>query len=592
MPGFGEMKRPGNTDKVSHLLASLFAPDAHGGGDPESGYLEMLVHLAAGLQYREEGIVEHLRRIAAYVDILAGTLGWPASKVSLLSYASLFHDVGMVDVPEAILKKEGALSDQELEILRKHTGLGRGLLRESGIPLLEMAAQMAESHHERFDGSGYPRGLQGSAIPLSARILSVADVFDALTTRRPFKEPYPFEVAVEIIRTSAEKQFDPEIVDAFIDSRKKISEACTAMATPDVPTRKGFRLSERDRFTGELFSIARSEYFNCPFCQDLHPHSASKCPKTGTFIEEIHKLSGTVIDQKYHLRGTLGVGGMGVVYEAMHRLIGRRLAIKFLKPGVAHDRGSLTRFYNEARVFSRVGHPGLVEVTDMGRTPEGLSYIVMEHLSGVDLARLTRTMGRLPVIAAVTVTLEILRALAAVHAQGIIHRDLKPENIYIVREGGRDRLKIMDFGVSSLLDELKPGERLTEEGFIFGTPQFMSPEQAQGVKKLDQRSDLFSVGALLYETLSGCEAFAGDNPLSVIADVTKGRYRPLKEIVTDLPDEVNAIVELALTVDINLRFQTAGEFARVLLPIASRDPRFKEGMILDLWGSPVPPPAE
>lgn len=557
--------------------------DAESGKDFRQGHLEMLFHMASGFQFKEEGIVEHLRRIAAYVETLSGSLGWSESKIRMLKHASVFHDVGMVDIPESILKKEGALNDEEMEVLRRHAEFGRALLRESGVPLLDMGAYLAYTHHERFDGTGYPRKISGEAIPISARVLAVADVFDALTSRRPFKEPYPVDVALELITSKSGSHFDPEVVTALLGCEKGFREICEKMATSRHPTRKGFRISARDRSKGELFSIARDGYFACPYCKQLHPHDQVLCPETQLELTEIHKLSGIVIEDKYRLRGALGVGGMGVVYEALHVLIGRKLAIKFLKPEVARHKNSITRFYNEARVYSTVGHSNLVEVTDMGWTDGRIPYIVMEMLEGTDLCELLVMSGRMKVITAVTILIEVLRTLDAVHDKGIVHRDLKPENIYLTREDGEDRLKILDFGISRLVTPEDRKMRLTQEGIVFGTPIYMSPEQAQGSGYIDGRSDLFTMGAIFYEMLTGWQAFKGDNPLSIISSICRGEYRPPGEIIPDLPDEIKAIVTKALAVNREERYQNAGEFMEPLVSFARRDRRFEEGKILDLF---------
>ncbi len=574
--------------KRSSLLASLYAPEESGYEEIGRGHLEAQIQLAAAFQYREEGIVEHLRRIAAYVEILAGAMGWSEQQIQMLRTASVYHDTGMVDVPGKIIKKQGALEQEEMEELKKHSALGRALLQDSNAPVLDTAAMLAWTHHERFDGSGYPRGLKGEDTPLGARILAVADVFDALTTSKPYKEAYPFEIAIDIIDSKAGSHFDPEVVQLIVMCREGFEEICSTLATSLTPSRKGFRISARDRSQGDVFSIAKRKYFNCPFCQQLHPQSTNICPVRDVALNGIHKLSGVVLDDKYRLGGVMGVGGMGVVYEATHMMINRKLAIKFLDPEIARDKASLTRFYNEARVFSRVGHPNLVEVTDMGWTGEGLPYIVMELLEGTDLAHLVYRRGKLADITAVTIAIDILRTLAAVHRQNIIHRDLKPENVYLVVEDGREKLKLLDFGIASLMDELKTKDRLTQEGVVFGTPQYMSPEQAMGSKNLDGRSDLFAVGSLLYEMVTGEEAFKGDNSLAVIASVSKGSYRPPREINARLSGEVEAIINKALTADLSRRYQDADEFIEALVEVAKKDSRFEEGRILDLWFSADP----
>jgi serine/threonine protein kinase len=566
------------------IWACLYAAGEDGDGDAAAGHLEMLIRLAAGFQFKEAGILDHLRRVAAYVEILARRAGMAEVDVQRLKLASVFHDVGMSDVPEAILKKEGALSNEELGTLKKHTQFGHALLSGSSVPLLDLAADIALSHHESFDGTGYPRRVAGEAIPLEARITAAADVFDALTSKRPFKEPYPMEVALELLIAKSGTQFDPAVVETLVDEREAFEMISTALARPSPALGRGFRVSARDLSRGELFAIAREGYFSCPFCKQAHARDADRCPETDSPLADIHKLSGIVLDDKYRLRGALGVGGMGVVYEAEHLLIGRKLAVKFLTPEASRESANIMRFYNEARVFSTVGHPNLVEVTDMGWTHEKIPYIVMELLDGRDLCEHIFYLGRMKPIAAATVMLEVLRTLEVVHEKGIVHRDLKPENIFFVKDGEEDRVKILDFGVSCLIS-LERNTRLTQDGFVFGTPQYMSPEQAAGSDRIDHRSDLFTLGAIFYEMLTGEEAFKGDNPLSVIASITGGGYIPVGEIVHDIPPEIEAVVKKALEANRELRYQDAAEFALPLVDFAEKDERYKPSRILDLWKS-------
>jgi tRNA A-37 threonylcarbamoyl transferase component Bud32 len=560
------------------------------GGGWEDGHIETLIHLAAGYQFRERGVIEHLRRIAAYTGLLADAMGWSGPEARLVQHASVFHDVGMVDVPEAIVNKQGALSEDESRLVQGHTELGRELLSSVKSPILETAALLAWCHHERFDGTGYPRGISGEGIPAAARLLAVADVFDALTTDRPFKQAYPFEVAWEIVQAMSGTHFDPAVLGAMGMTRQRFEEVRLRLTKDGTLERKGFRISARDK-SSEVFSIAREGYFDCPFCRELHPRILDTCPTYQIPLTEIHKLSGIVLDGKYKLRGALGVGGMGTVYAARHLLIHRRLAVKFLDPALATDQESLTRFSNEARVYSTVGHQNLVEVTDMGKTPDGIPYIVMEMLSGTDLARLIIDNGRLAPMAAVTIALEVLRTLAAVHAKGIIHRDLKPENVFLTAGDDGIRLKLLDFGISRLVSAGERGRRLTQRGIVFGTPQYMAPEQAQGRDDVDHRADIFTVGEILYEMVTGREVFAGENNLAILSAVTKGVILPPSELVPTLPREIEVLIMKALERKPKNRFQSAEEFMEPLRRIAGRDERFAEGRILDVREELVRPGA-
>jgi hypothetical protein len=565
------------------IFAALYTPaDALGEVDAAAGQLEALLQLAAGFQFREAGILEHLRRIGAYVELLARLCGWSSRSARLLQHAALFHDVGMVDVPDLVLQKEGKLDQQETALVRRHPELGRALLGRSDTPLLHEAAVLAWTHHEAFDGGGYPRGIKGPAIPIGSRILTLADVLDALTTRRTFKDAYPFGVAAEIVRAGAGKLFDPEIVGVFLDHGDQFEQIAVRLATSEQPSSTGFRISARDTNEGAFFGAAGEAYFSCPFCGELHQRATEFCPTSHYPLREIHKLSGRVLQGKYHVRVARGVGGMGTVYEVQHLLIGRKLAIKFLDAEMARDPQNVQRFRNEARVFSTVGHPNLVEVTDMGETPEGIPYLVMELLEGRSLAALLHEGQALPASAALSVTIEVLRTLAAVHAKGVIHRDLKPENIFLTGNLADPHLKVLDFGLSLLAAGNDRSKRLTQAGDVFGTPQYMSPEQAQGRIDVDHRTDLFTVGEILYEMLTGHPVFDGPNQLAVIAAVALCEVVPPHNRVQTVDFDLERAVLRALERDPRDRFQSAEEFLSPLLAVARRTPGFRDGCIMGL----------
>lgn len=572
------------------MMDGLFDPSAQDATDSGSvtdwargdELLEVLVRLASGYQFREDGVAEHLRRIAAYVTVLATTCGRSADEVALLRRAAVFHDVGMVDVPESILRKEGKLDDGETALMRRHPELGRVLLGESGPPLLREAATLAWTHHECFDGTGYPRGLRAEEIPFGARVLAVADVFDALTTRRAFKDAYPLDVAFDIVRAGAGRRFDPAVVETLEARRAEVTTLAERLATPERPSRPGFRISARDVADGALLDATRDAYFSCPFCRGLHPRDAAVCPKSREPLRAIHRLSGRVVGERYEVRAGLGVGGMAAVYEARHRLIERKLAIKFLDLELAHSPESVTRFCNEARFVSAVGHPNLVQVTDMGETTEGIPFIVMELLEGRGLGDLLRARGRTTPLAAVTVAIEILRTLAAVHAKGIVHRDLKPDNVFLLDEATEPRLKVLDFGISLLVGDEERRKRLTQAGEVLGTPQYMSPEQARGRTDVDRRSDLFTVGTILYEMLVGRPVFDGPNPYAIVGAVALCMFERPRDLVPGLDRSLEDAALRALEREPAERFQTAEEFVEPLRAFAARDPRYREGRILDL----------
>src|SRR5262245_39972039 len=211
-------------------------------------------------------------------------------------------------------------------------------------------------------------------------------------------------------------------------------------------------------------------------------------------------FTGRVIDNRYRVLRKIGEGGMGTVYAAEHVEIGKIVAIKILHPHYSTEQELVERFRREARAASRIGHPNIIDVMDFGTTDDGCAYFIMEHLDGIDLADVLSHERRLDANRACQITIQICRALAAAHAAGAIHRDLKPENIFLVaRDGKADFVKVLDFGVARSAGR---STRLTNPGIAMGTPEYMAPEQAAG-GIVDHRGDIYSVGALLYEMVTG-----------------------------------------------------------------------------------------
>ena len=207
-----------------------------------------------------------------------------------------------------------------------------------------------------------------------------------------------------------------------------------------------------------------------------------------------------MIDSRYRVLRKIGEGGMGTVYAAEHVEIGKIVAIKILHPHYSTEQELVERFRREARAASRIGHPNIIDVMDFGTTDDGCAYFIMEHLDGIDLADVLSHERRLDANRSCEITIQICRALAAAHAAGVIHRDLKPENIFLVaRDGQADFVKVLDFGVARSAGRTN---RLTNPGIAMGTPEYMAPEQAAG-GVIDHRSDIYSVGALLYEMVTG-----------------------------------------------------------------------------------------
>lgn len=226
---------------------------------------------------------------------------------------------------------------------------------------------------------------------------------------------------------------------------------------------------------------------------------------------------GRVIAGRYALERVIGRGGMGYVFEAKHVAVGRRVAVKILRPEAARSAEAVARFHREARAAASIGHKRIVEVLDFGHGDDG-AYLVMELLEGADLASIVRAEGALPVARAVGIARQVADGLRAAHAQGIVHRDLKSGNVFVSRRDGRDSVKILDFGVSKViaLDEVEGEGPSTHQGALLGTPHTMAPEQGTDGRSVDHRADLYALGCILFEMLTGTLPFTGSTPVEVL----------------------------------------------------------------------------
>jgi serine/threonine-protein kinase len=304
----------------------------------------------------------------------------------------------------------------------------------------------------------------------------------------------------------------------------------------------------------------------CPHCGEAHRDEMLFCPKTGKAISVSRIAPGALIDDKYEVVRRVASGGMGAVYEAVHKRIGRHVAIKLILPELAASEEVSQRFEIEARAASAIGHENIVEIFDLGTTSDGLPFLVMEFLKGRDLGSLIEEQGALPVSLAQHVISQVLDALAAAHAQKIIHRDLKPENVFLVSRGDDPYfVKLLDFGISKMCGGEEAKLHLTSTGLILGTPFYMSPEQARGEKDIDHRSDLFSAGTMLYQALTGRRPFTADNLNKLLYQIIGGRIVPPLQANPELPKEMERVLLKALAVDTDDRFGSAKEFKEALL---------------------------
>lgn len=276
---------------------------------------------------------------------------------------------------------------------------------------------------------------------------------------------------------------------------------------------------------------------------------------------------GDVVAGKYRVERVLGIGGMGVVMAARHTTLDQSVAIKCLVPRHGADLADATeRFQREARAAARIESDHVCRVFDTGTLPNGLPFMVMEYLEGHDLDVELETRGRLAVGDAVDTVLQALEAIASAHEIGIVHRDLKPSNIFLALRPDRSRrVKLLDFGISKTLADTN----ITQTNGIVGTPAYMSPEQAKNSRKTDLRTDIWSVGAILYELLCGQTPYTGETSGEVLAALLGEEPRPLHELAPHLPAPLCAIVHRCLSRDRERRFQSAGELSRALSPYAA-----------------------
>jgi serine/threonine-protein kinase len=260
---------------------------------------------------------------------------------------------------------------------------------------------------------------------------------------------------------------------------------------------------------------------------------------------------------------------MGAVYLGQHQLLGRRAAIKVLLPELSARPDIVNRFFNEARAVTLISDPGIVQVFDFGYHSDGSAFIVMEYLDGEPLDRRLARFGRLPVHETMRLARQLAISLAAAHAQHIVHRDLKPENVFLVPDAevaSGERSKILDFGIAKLSDE-HPGKMKTHTGMLMGTPVYMSPEQCRGLAEVDHRSDIYSLGCVLFHLLTGRPPFEGEAPGDVMAAHIRERAPAPSSRTPDIPPDVDALVLRCLAKAPADRFQSMGELTAAVAAV-------------------------
>ncbi|MFP2934443.1 serine/threonine-protein kinase, partial [Pyxidicoccus sp. 3LG] len=322
----------------------------------------------------------------------------------------------------------------------------------------------------------------------------------------------------------------------------------------------------------------------CDTCGLSVPPDTAVCPRDGTVVLTSFHVPGEAPEEpkvvvnapeipsadaspkdplvglrlgEYELRSRIGVGGMGLVYEGIQPLIGKRVAVKVLRPELAHSTEQVERLLAEARAVNAIRHRGIIDIFGFGQVPDGRQYIVMEFLEGQALDAVLTEKNRLPVQEALSLLDEVLAALAAAHGAGVVHRDLKPSNIFLVKQPDGSRyVKVLDFGLAKRGQGPTGRTAQTRTDMVVGTPEYMAPEQARG-QEVGPMTDLYALGVVTFEMVTGRLPFVGSSPVDLLMKHVEARPPRPSEFVSELPPALDAFILQMLTKDPETRPNSA-----------------------------------
>jgi serine/threonine-protein kinase len=309
---------------------------------------------------------------------------------------------------------------------------------------------------------------------------------------------------------------------------------------------------------------------NCPVCGKEYSDTSTLCPIDAAVLErQDDPLLGQTLASKYLIEKLIKRGGMGSVYLGKHVLMEKTVAIKVLRPSLALDDDVVRRFSREAKAASRISHAHAVSVTDFGESENGVVFLVMEYLDGHTLKDAIKSGGQMKLDRVVEIVRQVAGALDAAHDQGVVHRDLKSDNVMLSETNGGEWAKVLDFGIAKIQQSDSYDADITAANLVIGTPQYMSPEQCSHSATIDARSDVYSLGIIIYEMLAGQLPFTGESPTLIMMKQVQDPPPPILDSRPDLPVAVASVIAKALAKQPVDRQQSAGELSKELTAAAS-----------------------